>query len=138
MHFLDYCKLVGNLTDGSKQALVMTSYELAYVMHTLNPQNFVVLKENIITDLEAIILFHKNFLFHAYKDRSVQLLESGIVEKILSDLKPTKKLRSDDDPAVLTLEHLLIWFQLWMGFLAVSTAFFFVELVVGKFSTKQT
>jgi hypothetical protein len=61
----------------------------------------------------------------------MQLIESGIIDNILSYFKPKERFENDE-PTQLTLDHLLIWFQLWMGLLSIAVTSFFFEFLMTK------
>jgi hypothetical protein len=73
-----------------------------------------------------------SFMFKAYNDKVVQLLESGIIEWFLRMFKPRKPI-VDDYRVALSLDHLTIWFKLWIGLLLVATSVFLAELFIWKF-----
>jgi hypothetical protein len=108
--FEDYNNFHIYLTDGSNLAMVMGTQELNHVQYLITAK-FVVVKEKILSDLEGIFLQPKSFIFDSYHDKAVHLVASGIV----------------------SIDHLLIWFQLWAGLLLVAVLFFLAEVLSRKF-----
>jgi hypothetical protein len=129
--FEDYNNFHIYLTDGSNLAMVMGTQELNHVQY-LTTAKFVVVKEKILSDLEGIFLQPKSFIFDSYHDKAVQLVESGIVEYNLAKSKSKKQVKSSG-PVALSIDHLLIWFQLWAGLLLVAVLFFLAEVLSRKF-----
>jgi hypothetical protein len=70
-------------------------------------------------------------LCEAYLDKVKHLVESGIIENMMSYLKPRKQFKNDD-PVALSIDHLLVWFQLWAGLLLISILFFSLEILMAK------
>jgi hypothetical protein len=68
-----------------------------------------------------------SFIFKAYFDLIAQLHESVIIEKILSMFQTPKPFITDDRVA-LSLDHLMVWFKLWIGLLLIASLAFFAEL----------
>jgi hypothetical protein len=119
-------RFLKNLILGSNRALLGSSTkDIDY----LNTANYKVLDEKIISDHLGIPFPLNHFMFDAMNDKVVRLVESGIIENIMK-VKPKKP--SDDEPTVLTLDHLLIWFYLGMALLLITTFVFFGEVLLEK------
>jgi hypothetical protein len=113
-------------TQGSNRAGLMNSFRYIDSTETLN---YTVLNEKIINELVGIPSPMNHFLFDELNDKVVRLVESGFIEKIIG---PEPKTTSDDEPTVLQLKHLSIWFYLGMALLLISLFVFFGELLVAK------
>jgi hypothetical protein len=129
-----YRALNQNLTDGSNRAIMS---HVSFSEPLPDPKNatYSVVKEKIITDFTGFLIYTNSFMCRGYLDKVMYLVESGIIEKIVSYFKP-KKRPEDDDPVALSIDHLLIWFQLWAGCLFIAVVFFFLEILmkkIGKF-----
>jgi hypothetical protein len=92
---------------------------------------YAVVKEKIISDFSGIFISTDSFLCEGFLDKIMQLVESGIIENIMSYFKP-KEQAKDDDPVVLSIGHLLIWWQLWAGLLLVAFLFFLLEILMPR------
>jgi hypothetical protein len=113
-----------NLTDGSKRALYANNFGLRHFK-----QPYLILKEKIISDLSGLYMTLNSILFKPFNKKIIQMVESGIMEKVL---RQKIKEKEDDQPTVLCIDHLLIWFYLWGGFLLVAGAAFVSEVLTRK------
>jgi hypothetical protein len=95
------------------------------------PSSFVPLKEKIISDYFVIMEQSRHFFLDVLNDKIVQLHESGIMGKLIEIPKPMENI-SNSDPVSLSLDHLLIWFQLWLILLLIAACFFFAEVLAGR------
>jgi hypothetical protein len=127
----EYSTLHRNLTDGSKKAM-LTKVSLLKPLPDPTNSPYAVVKEKIFTDLVGLKIDDNSVFYESYLEKVMHLVESGIIEKITSHLKPLKKQSKDDDPVALSIDHLLIWFQLWGGFLMIALLFFLLEIVIAK------
>jgi hypothetical protein len=125
-----YQVLHRNLIDGSKRALIT---EVSLLQPLPDPKNstYAVVKQKIFSDPTGISIYANSFLHQSYLDKIMQLVESGIIENIMSYLKP-RNLPKDDERVALSIDHLLIWFQLWAGLLLVAVLFFLLEILFVK------
>jgi hypothetical protein len=119
-----------NLTDGSKMATFVDYYGAYGAVDEENP-TYVVLKEKITSDCIAIVMPANFFLLNAFNERITQMIESGIMEKIF---RTEAKKPEESQPAVLSFDHLLIWFMLWAGLLLIASAVFVGEVLARKLS----
>jgi hypothetical protein len=99
-----------------------------------DPENstYAVVKEKIMVEINGVKILASNFLLDAYTDKVMHLVESGIIENILSYFKPQKPPNNNDDHIALSMDHLMIWFQLWAALLMVAVLFFFCEILMTK------
>lgn len=84
-----------------------------------------VLKEKVISDYVGLVLNKNNFIFDAMNRKVVQLVESGVAQKIIGE-QVTKKLEHSG-PQVLTLEQLKAGFYIWLVCIAISIFAFIWE-----------
>jgi hypothetical protein len=131
--FWDFRK---NLTDGTNSALIINSLaNLFFKGDDKEPPTYVLLKEKIISDYVGILMTTNHFLFDAYNENIARMVESGIMEMKVGKERPQS---SDEvDPTVLSFEHLLIWFEVWIAFLLITSAVFTIEFVRGRFQKRQ-
>lgn len=126
-----------NLTDRSKKALI-TDSKILPVMSLLAKKKglmtFTVLKERIISDLVGFEMAMNSFMYKAYNDKIIQITEAGFSEKIAEVSLP--KQEESDTQISLSLDHLLIWFQLWGCCLLVSALVFIFEVFMSKIHLK--
>jgi hypothetical protein len=94
--------------------------------------SYEVLKERVAYDYYGLQLPVNHFIFDALNLKISQLVESGIMDKIAEKYKPEVKPTDPSDPTVLTLDQLLIWFELWFLFLLIATVFFLLEFLLRK------
>jgi hypothetical protein len=99
------------LSEQPRSALFSTKISGLYYT---GPSFFIPLKEKIISDYVVIWLQYRHFITDVLNDKIVQLHESGIMAKLMEIPKPKENI-SDSDPMPLSLDHLLIWFKLWLG-----------------------
>jgi hypothetical protein len=131
--FWDFRK---SLTDGTNSAMIINSLaQYFFRVEDKEPQPYVLLKEKIISDYVGVLMQTNHFLFDAYNENIVRMTESGIMQKITEEQLP--KPPEDDQPTVLSLEHLLIWFKVWIGLLLITSAVFIIEFVNAKIQKRQ-
>jgi hypothetical protein len=118
----DYKALHRNLIDASKRAIIT---QVSFLQPLPDPENstFAIVKEKIITDFTGMLILINSFLCKGYLEKIMHLVESGIIENIMSNLKPRIQPKNDD-PVALSIDHLLIWFQIWAGCLLTAVLFF--------------
>jgi hypothetical protein len=121
--------LFKTVTDGAKQAI---HYLRESGSNYTGPPNFVILKEKIASEYYGFGMAVNSFMFKAYNDKVAQLHESGIIEWIHRIFKPKKPIITDKRVS-LSLDHLMIWFKLWIGLLLAASLAFFAEFWIGKF-----
>jgi hypothetical protein len=134
----DYEKFHLNFTDGSNQAIIALA-SIFRLIGTFETSSCAILKEKIISDYSGFFLETNSFIFEAYNDNIGRLVESGIIQKLSQNLSQSKQ-PVENDPIPLSLDHLLIWFQLWGAFLLVAALFFLCEFLMArlkKFQVRQ-
>jgi hypothetical protein len=120
-----------NLTDGTNTALIVNSLAFQYFKLDNEPQTYALLKERIISEYVGISMETNNLLLEPYNELIIKMTESGIMEKMLDF--PKSKPTDVDQPTALSLDHLLIWFKIWIGFLLVTSVVFVIELINGRY-----
>jgi hypothetical protein len=98
---------------------------------------YLVLAERILSDHWSFIFEDRNnFMFEAFNRKVLQLVESGIAAKIIEDSTKFRETPELHEPKVLTLNHVGVWFVIWLCFLCGAAAVFVVELLVNKMLEK--
>jgi hypothetical protein len=97
---------------------------------TFKSSGFTTLNEKVISDYAGLMIPLNHFMFNVLNDKIMQLQESGIMQKLFKSIYP--KYNTITDPVPLSLDHLLIWFQLWAALILISISFFFGEILVNK------
>jgi hypothetical protein len=112
--------------------------QVSYLQPLPDPTNstYALVKEKIMTDLSGISILTNSFLHKVYLDELMHLVESGIIENIMSCLKPQDE-PTDDVPVALSLNNSLIWFKLWAGFMIIAVLLFFLEILIAKMGKKD-
>jgi hypothetical protein len=129
--FEDYNRCLDNLTDGSNLAMFSDAYAASKIAKE-KLRNVVVVEEKIISDYLGFKLPPNFFMFKSLNDKIVQLQESGIMGKFLN-FEVKKAAKEEIDPVPLSIDHLSVWFKLWIGLLMVTCLTFIVEILVVKF-----
>jgi hypothetical protein len=120
--------LFETVTDGGKQAIHHIR-ESGSRYH--GPPNYVILKEKIASEYYGFGIPVNSFMFKAYYEKVSQLQESGIIKWIHRKFNETKPIVNDDRVA-LSIDHLMIWFKLWIGLLLITSVVFLAEIWIGK------
>jgi hypothetical protein len=116
------------LVDGAKNAIITDSNWLNNLTNTLNGKlNPTTLNEKILSEYWGFGFSPKNFIFDSFNKIIVKLVESGISEKIIKDHKKELTPEIVEEHIVLTIDHLLIWFQIWLVCLILASFAFFLE-----------
>jgi hypothetical protein len=114
------------LSDGSKNAFYTDTEHLTFVEKSLNgSQKFKKLQKAIMSDHLGMRFRNNDFLYEAVNRIVTQLLESGITNWIVNKEASIKYQEPRNDPVVITMDHLGIWFYL----LAILLMFSLVALV---------
>jgi hypothetical protein len=109
----------------------MITTSILHPLPDLANATYAVVKEKVISDFSGITVLTKSFLREAYLDKIMSLVESGIIENIMSYYK-SKNPPKNDEPAALSLDQLLIWFQLWAGLMMIAVSFLLLEISIMK------
>lgn len=88
------------------------------------------LKERIIADYMCFYLKSDDPKFKIFDRKIIQLVESGLTDKIRSDHYDGRLVEDESGPTVLTLDQLGVGFQIWLLFLLISSVCFISEFVV--------
>jgi hypothetical protein len=97
------------------------------------------LKEVVMTDHYSFILFANIFMFEPFSRKVSQLIDSGIAMRNVDEhLKFKKPIDTDDEKRKLTLDHLGIWFIIWLLSLGIATLCFALEFCCSWFMTRLT
>lgn len=110
--------------------------EIFYFKSVIVDFKYTILEEKIISDHYGFLFMVNEFMFDAFNRKIVQLVESGVADRIVNSY--SVKLNKTEDkhgPVVLTLDHLGIWFIICLGFLTFAMISLVLELSV-NFLTK--
>lgn len=128
----NHANITDLLVEGSDRGLITdTSFFSLMLYYTNGTFKYTRLEEKIISDHYGFMFTVNHFIFKALNSKVVQLVESGIADRNVKDFCSRCKSRGgdNDEPAVLTLDHLGIWFLIWIGFMIVCFVSFLGELV---------
>jgi hypothetical protein len=122
------------LADDSNVGYVTEDVYLDRLYHISNKTfNFTVLNEKVLTNYQGFLFFNFDFIFKAFNQKIVQMLEGGILKFIVDkEAPPMKQVEYPDVPIVLGLHHLGVWFHIWAVFLCVALLFLFLEFIALK------
>lgn len=117
------------LADGVKKAVITDTNHVSSLAKLSNGTfKYKIMKEKIISDhLSFIMVDPNNFLRKTFNHKMQQLVEAGIAKKIVNDATKTFKLVGAEGPEILTLNHLEVWFIIWLYGLLVALLVFVVE-----------
>jgi hypothetical protein len=110
---------------------MITEVSLLHPLPDPTNSSYAVVKEKVMTDVSGITLKTDSFLCEVYLEKINYLVESGIIDNLKSYFNP-KKRSEKGDPSALSIDHLLIWFQLWAALLMVTVLFFLLEILMAK------
>jgi hypothetical protein len=98
-----------------------------------DPKNstYAVVKERIFRDFTGLLIQKYSILRQSYMDKITYLVESGIIEKIKNSFNQ-RIVPNDNEDVALSINHLLIWFQLWVGLLLIAVFIFSLEILMSK------
>lgn len=100
------------------------------------------LSQKLVSDLNGFAFLMNHYINDEFNRRTVQLLESGVINgiiKIFNDVYHVHEWKDDAiEPQVLTFDLLKFWFQLWFGCLLISLAGFFLEHFAKHFVFKSS
>jgi hypothetical protein len=118
---------------GSKIAMLQVVFEGAPIFKS---STYTIMKEKVISDYIGLMMPLNHFMFDVFNYKMIQLQESGIMQRLMKFSYP-KANTTEEDPVPLSIGHLLIWYQLWVALLLISTFFFFVEVLVSKMKNRK-
>jgi hypothetical protein len=133
----DNASIVDLLADGSNNAFITDSEYLRFLEKSLNgTKKFTQLKEIVMSDYLGFSYRNNHFIFKPV-DRIVgQLYESGIAQRVVDQESALTYEEISDEPVVLTMRHLGIWFFAGIFMLVVALVAFISELVVARWCRK--
>jgi hypothetical protein len=137
------------LSTGSNRAYVTTTnhetFLRALIGKTRENAPWSVVEEKIISDGRGFMFFSNSSFYEHFNKKLLQLVESGIANKIVEEeeerkLKKSKKRVNkeieEEEKVKLSLSHLEPWFYALLILLSISVAVFLVELAVNRKSGK--
>jgi hypothetical protein len=126
-------KISDLLADGSNNAFITDSEYLSYLEKSSNEsKKFTKLDEKILSNHWGFEFMKNTFIFKAFNRKVVQLVEAGIADLIVKDETSVNHRSSDDEPEKLSLDHLGVWFNIWLVLLTAAALCFLVEFVVSR------
>jgi hypothetical protein len=124
-----YSSIFDLLSDGSNTAFVTDSEFLSFLEKSSNgTQKFTKLSEKILSNPLGFQFISNDFMFKPFNQKIVQLVESGIADMIIKNESSFTRKYVEEEPPPLTLDHLGVWFEIWIVMLSVAGLSFIVEL----------
>jgi hypothetical protein len=121
------------LADGSNNAFITDTEHLSFMEKSLNgTKKFSVLREIFLSDHLGFRLPNNDFMFKTLNRIITRLHESGISDLIVKNESFVRFPKASNEPVVLTLRHLGVWFYLCVFMLTVAVIAFFSEVLVHK------
>lgn len=129
MKSVNLTALYENLSDGSNRGMFFDSNGLRQLLwNEQQDPPYAILKEKIISDYVGMALEKNSFLFELINRKVVQVVESGLAQRIMNNYRYIKKYTNDIGPTVLTLDHLYAGFFAWFVCVIVAISVFTCEL----------
>lgn len=130
------------LVEGANTGIVLDSNELDILVKISKKNNYTILDEKIISDVDGFVLQRNNFMFQIIDKKVVQFFEAGIMKKFMDEFSnPYWSRKEIKGPVVFTLDHLGIGFKICFFCASISLLVFFLEFfprllrtVVGHFT----
>jgi hypothetical protein len=118
------------LADGSKRAFLTDRdwyEELEY--EAGGTENFTILEEIVLSDHWGFRFEANNFMYDAFNRKIDQLVESGLADLIIKNVTVEwRDIEPDEKHVALTIDHLSVWFYLWLILLAIALLVFILEI----------
>lgn len=95
-------------------------------------------KETLYKIDYGLLLARHNFLFVQINDAVARLSEGGIMQRWVKMAFNRTSGIVEVDPQVLTMDHLMMGFQIWLSFLILASILFLAELFRPSFERLLT
>jgi hypothetical protein len=122
--------LIELLVDGANKAYVTDRdwyEELEYGSE--GTANFAVLEEIVLSDHWGFRFEVNHYMYDAFNRKIVQLVESGLADVLVKNAtKKWRKVEAEEEHVALTIDHLAVWFYLWLILLGIALLAFIVEV----------
>lgn len=111
--------------------MLITNFDLINLRSKLNGIAEVKVLNELFMEVPRGLRFPRgHVLFEPFDRKLVQLIQAGIVQRLVKSYYDLNMARIKKGPAVLTLQHLELGFQIWLFFLALSTIAFIAEILI--------
>jgi hypothetical protein len=123
--------LTNLLVDGSNRAFVTDRDWYEELEYALNgTAKFAILEEIVLKDHWGFRFEVNNFMYNAFNRKIGQLVESGLADVYVKNAtKKLKNVETQEEHVVLTMEHLSVFFYLWLILLAIGVIIFSLEVL---------
>lgn len=118
---------------GSRSAAMSLLQNLPFVVEYANITiKLKLLSESFFTLHYGYTMYPTYFFAQQMNRKITQTVESGLMNYWISKHQPIPILETPTGPEVLTLEHTLVGFKIWIVCILISSTTFFVEIVSKK------
>jgi hypothetical protein len=120
------------LADGSNRAFVTDRdwYE-ALEYKSQGKAKFAILEEIVLSDHWGFRFEVNSFMYEPFNRKIVQLVESGLADVIVKNAtKIWRNIETEDEHVPLAIDHLAVWFYLWLILLGIALLAFSLEIVL--------
>lgn len=115
----------------SRSSLVVTEAHRATLHNQHKGQLSVkVLSEIFSVSIRGMIFPRYHVLFDPFNEKLKQLYEAGIIQNWIEELNKIKYKPPEDGPAVLTVDHVTVGFQVCCCCLLIAAVAFILELAI--------
>jgi hypothetical protein len=129
----DNASIVDLLADDSNNAFITDSEYLRFLEKSLNgTKKFTQLKEIVMSNYLGFMFLNDHFMFKPIDGIVGQLYESGIAQRIVDQEAALTYKEASDEPVVLSMHHLGIWFYAGIFMLVVALVAFISEFVLAR------
>lgn len=90
----------------------------------------ILLKETLLQTALGLFVPKTFFLFSQINEAIKKLYEAGIIQKWFEIFLDQRQRFVEKGPQVLTMDHLMIGFQMWLAFLLLASALFVLEKII--------
>ena len=119
--------------DGSNNAFITDSEFLSFLEKSVNgTKKFTKLGEKILSNHWGFQFMTNDFMFKAFNTKVKQLVESGLAELIIKNATSANVPKSSNQPVVLTMIHLEIWFKILIMMMIIAFLSFFIEIIIKR------
>lgn len=130
----NYYECLDIVAEPANKATMIVTYEMMNSLHNSayrhGTSSIVILKETIFTTLQAIAFRPYSYCFETFNEKIDHMLSTGLIgrwEKEHDFDHDTKRVSQEIGAQVLTFDHLMICFQIFLAFLSLSLIAFIGE-----------
>lgn len=118
---------------GSKKATIMEGQQVPYMVDHLKIKTQPILLDQAFFTIQAGFAIHREFYFNQQLNRKiVQALESGLMNHWKSEINIKPVILDSSEPKVLTMDHLMIGFQVYVLCILICVIAFIWEIIALK------